>query len=67
MKMTDAEIEAGSRPADALFPARKDAQRTATCVFDPRHDATDFRDVLSEREYRISGICQDCQDRTYGA
>ncbi len=25
-----------------------------------------FRDVLSAREYRISGLCQDCQDKTFG-
>lgn len=25
-----------------------------------------FRDRLSAREYRISGLCQDCQDETFG-
>jgi hypothetical protein len=25
-----------------------------------------FRDRLSEREYRISGMCQRCQDSTFG-
>lgn len=24
-----------------------------------------FRDRLSEREYQISGMCQDCQDVTF--
>lgn len=28
--------------------------------------ATDFRDELSEREYRISGMCQQCQDKVFG-
>jgi hypothetical protein len=25
-----------------------------------------FKDALSEREYRISGICQSCQDIAFG-
>ena len=27
--------------------------------------ATTFTDALSEKEYRISGICQGCQDLTF--
>jgi hypothetical protein len=27
---------------------------------------TGFRDKLSEKEYRISGLCQRCQDATFG-
>lgn len=27
----------------------------------------EFRDVMSEREYYISGMCQDCQDEMFGA
>lgn len=26
---------------------------------------TDFRDELSEREFRISGMCQKCQDEVF--
>jgi len=25
-----------------------------------------FRDALSEKEYTISGMCQDCQDSVFG-
>lgn len=25
-----------------------------------------FRDALSEQEFRISGLCQGCQDRVFG-
>ena len=25
-----------------------------------------FRDALSAKEYRISGMCQNCQDRVFG-
>jgi hypothetical protein len=28
--------------------------------------AVDFRDELSRREYSISGLCQECQDLTFG-
>jgi hypothetical protein len=28
---------------------------------------TDFRDELSKKEYSISGMCQKCQDKTFGA
>jgi hypothetical protein len=27
---------------------------------------TDFRNEKSIREYKISGMCQDCQDRVFG-
>lgn len=26
----------------------------------------EFRDSLSRREYAISGLCQDCQDKMFG-
>ena len=28
---------------------------------------TEFRDELSRKEYRLSGLCQDCQDETFNA
>jgi len=28
--------------------------------------ATEFRDEISRREYRISGLCQACQDSFFG-
>lgn len=28
--------------------------------------ATEYRDDLSAREYRISGLCQTCQDAVFG-
>ena len=27
---------------------------------------SDFRDVCSKREFLISGMCQKCQDETFG-
>ena len=26
----------------------------------------DFKDSLSEKEYKISGMCQECQDSVFG-
>jgi hypothetical protein len=28
--------------------------------------ATEFRDEVSAKEYLISGLCQDCQDKVFG-
>ncbi len=28
--------------------------------------ATNFKDEISRREYRISGLCQKCQDSVFG-
>lgn len=66
MKMTEHDIQANARPADLLFPGRQDAQRTATCVFNPLHDASEFDDELSRREYAISGLCMACQREVFG-
>lgn len=30
-------------------------------------DASRFRDVLSRKEYSISGMCQVCQDSVFGS
>lgn len=47
---------------------RKTSIKTNRCVFckksiDPD---TEFRDALSRKEFTISGICQKCQDATFG-
>jgi hypothetical protein len=31
-----------------------------------RKPATQFKDDVSRREFRISGLCQACQDETFG-
>lgn len=38
------------------------------CVFcaKPINPETEFRDECSRREFTISGICQKCQDKTFG-
>lgn len=48
---------------------RRAAIQTNTCVAPPigcGGPINTFRDELSEREYRISGLCQECQDDIFG-
>jgi hypothetical protein len=46
--------------------SREDTIRAGKCMTCDG-DATEFRDKLSEQEYRISGMCQKCQDSVFGA
>lgn len=46
---------------------RVESIKSDKCVFgDPPHDATEFRNEVSQKEYRISGLCQSCQDLIFG-
>ena len=40
-----------------------DADVCALC----RKPATNFRDALSRKEFSIGGMCQQCQDKVFGA
>lgn len=57
---------------EALINSMFDIDRRGTiksrkCAFcSVSVDENDFRDELSKKEYTISGICQDCQDKTFG-
>jgi len=44
---------------------RSIAFKTNTCVT-CGGEAKDFRDTTSEKEYSISGMCQNCQDKIWG-
>ena len=47
---------------------REKSIRGNTCVFCSKviNPDTDFRDELSRKEFTISSICQECQDKTFG-
>ena len=45
--------------------SRQDAARDRICTW-CKKSLTPFRDKLSAREYEISGLCQTCQDETFG-
>ena len=47
---------------------RTTAIKNNTCIDPPigcGGAATEFRDILSEQEYSISGLCQKCQDEIF--
>jgi hypothetical protein len=44
---------------------RTTAIKTGTCV-SCKGPASHFRDAISKKEFTISGLCQACQDDTFG-
>ncbi|KKM03580.1 hypothetical protein LCGC14_1773010 [marine sediment metagenome] len=49
--------------------SRTSAIEANRCVPEPAgcgKPIADFKDDLSEKEYRISGLCQICQDTVFG-
>ena len=46
-----------------MFPSRKnmDVGKCVTCG----KQVTTFRNEISKKEYRISGMCQECQDGVF--
>lgn len=49
------------------FGKEVDAVKAGKCPFCKEYISTEhFRDELSRREYRISGLCQKCQDDMFG-
>lgn len=48
---------------------RREYIRKDICIPHPfgcEGEAKEFRDDISRKEYTISGMCQKCQDRTFG-
>ena len=48
---------------------RRDSIKNDTCIPPPfgcGKPAKQFRDELSRREFSISGLCQNCQDKVFG-
>lgn len=54
--------------AKAIFPEEAARVEAGQCAFDASHDVSPetFRDDLSRKEFRISGLCQKCQDEVFG-
>ena len=68
--LTEHELKVASeafarKPAATMFPQAPGYMAEGICVT-CGGSATTFRDYLSVKEWYISGICQDCQDDTYG-
>jgi len=50
---------------EAIFPGTKEKieqKKCPTC----NNDIGEFRDEISKKEYKISGMCQKCQDEVFG-
>jgi len=49
------------------FKREIDEVNKGICPFCHKHvKIEDFRNALSKKEYGISGLCQECQDETFG-
>lgn len=60
------------RPVDVIFPEikRQDSILNNKCINPPigcGQPIISFKDKLSEKEWRISGLCQTCQDKIFGS
>jgi phosphate uptake regulator len=58
------------RPVDDMFPGahRQVSIAIGTCVSPPfgcSQPIKGFRDEISAREYKITGMCQACQDKMF--
>lgn len=56
-----------NKPAFKIFPKSMEnikENKCPICGKDIKEE--DFKDELSKKEYTISGMCQDCQDKTFG-
>lgn len=50
-----------------VFPEEMTKRDGGKCPFCSKDiDINEFRDELSRKEFAISGLCQDCQDDTFG-
>ena len=54
-----------SKPIFAMMPEMANRVINGQCTF-CAHYLTEFRDELSKKEYSVSGMCQTCQDETFG-
>lgn len=49
-----------------VFPEARFLRDRGDCPFCGNHiDPEGFRDDLSLREFKISGLCQECQDKVF--
>jgi len=56
-----------NKPIFQIFPEFAKVIQKDQCPFcDKNITESDFRDELSKREFSISGLCQDCQDKAFG-
>lgn len=68
--MTDKELQKPElkKVAKKMFPQAQDQIDKGKCPLcgTEINGVDDFKDPASIREYEISGMCQECQDKTFG-
>lgn len=60
-------LNAPDRPADMILGIKGHIKSRVCALCTPIKFVTfdDFRDDLSRKEYTISGMCQQCQDKVF--
>jgi len=55
-----------SKPVEVLFPIESGLKDIGICPFCKKPvNENDFLDELPKKEFRISGLCQKCQDEVF--
>lgn len=55
------------KPVFKLFPDQMELAKEGKCTTCGKEiKIEDYRDPLSLQEYKISGMCQECQDSVFG-
>jgi len=55
-----------SKPVEVLFPIESGLKDIGICPICKKPvNENDFRDELSRKEFRISGLCQKCMDEVF--
>jgi len=57
-------IEYSKKMVAQLFPENIERIRNGICVA-CRNEIEDFRNAINEKEYEISGLCLDCQNKVF--
>jgi len=55
-----------NKPVFRIFPEARESVREGKCPFCGKDiKEEEFKDALSKKEFSISGMCQECQDRIF--
>ena len=65
MKPTNKSKEIDNLIKDVIGIDRREVIKNNTCAFCVEPNL-EFRNAISVQEYRISGLCQNCQDEVFG-
>ena len=55
-----------TRSIDLMFPIEAKLKQEGKCPTCSK-EITEFRDDFSQKEFNISGMCQNCQDSVFGS